>query len=103
MLPEERELTRLEAEQAELKERVTSAELELETIKTETAQFQSRYYKAVGRLYVQLDELDAEIAKARSEQAPNDFALKAHADAAKQKVQKSADEAGFIRAQPKPP
>jgi hypothetical protein len=40
MLPEERELARLEAEQAELKEQVTSAELELETIKTETARFQ---------------------------------------------------------------
>ena len=103
MLPEEKELTRLETEQAELKDRVAAAELELETIKTETAQFQSRYYQAVGRLYVQLDELDADIAKARLEQAPNDFALKAHADAAKQKAQKSADEAGFIRAQPKPP
>jgi len=103
MLPEERELARLEAEQAELKERVTAAELELETIKTETAQFQSRYYQEVGRLYVQLDELDAEIAKARSKQAPNDFTLKAHADAAKQKAQKSADEAGFVKQQPKPP
>jgi hypothetical protein len=102
MLPEERELARLEAEQAELKEQVTSAELELETIKTETAQFQSRYYQAVGQLYAQLDELDAEIAKVRLEQAPNDFTLKANADAAKQKAKKSADEAGFIRAQPKP-
>jgi hypothetical protein len=103
MLPEEQELARLEAEQAELKERVSAAELELETIKTETAQFQSRYYQVVGRLYVQLDELDAEIAKVRLDQVPNDTTLKAHADAAKQKAQKSADEAGFVRAQPKPP
>jgi predicted nucleic acid-binding Zn-ribbon protein len=103
MLPEEQELARLEAEQAELKERVSAAELELETIKTETAQFQSRYYQVVGRLYVQLDELDAEIGKVRLDQVPNDTTLKAHADAAKQKAQKSADEAGFVRAQPKPP
>src|SRR5262249_53883760 len=103
MLPEEKELARLEAEQAELKERVSAAELELETIKTETAQFQSRYYQAVGRLYVQLDELDAEIARVQSKQAPNDPNLEARADAAKQKAQKSADEASFIRAQPKPP
>jgi predicted nucleic acid-binding Zn-ribbon protein len=53
MLPEERELARLEAEQSELKEHVSAAELELETIKTETARFQSRYYEAVGSLYVQ--------------------------------------------------
>jgi hypothetical protein len=103
MLPEEKELARLEAEQSELKERVSAAELELETIKTETAQFQSRYYEAVGRLYVQLDELDAEIARVQSKQAPNDLSLKADADAAKQRAQKSADEAGFVRAQPKPP
>jgi hypothetical protein len=103
MLPEEKELARLEAEQAELKERVSAAELEQETIKTETAQFQSRYYQTVGRLYVQLDELDAEIAKIRLDRVPNDATLKAHADAAKQRAQKSADEAGFVRAQPKPP
>jgi hypothetical protein len=102
MLPEEIELARLETEQAELKERVSAAELELETIKTETAQFQSRYYQAVGRLYAQLDELDAEIAKASFEQAPNDFSLKAHADAARQKARKSADEAGFVKAESKP-
>jgi predicted nucleic acid-binding Zn-ribbon protein len=46
MLPEEKELARLEAEQTELKEEVTSAELALETIKTETAQFQHRYYQS---------------------------------------------------------
>jgi len=103
MLPEEKELARLEAEQSELKEHVSAAELKLETVKTETARFQSRYYEAVGRLYVQLDELDAEIAKIRLDQVPNDATLKAHADAAKQRAQKSADEAGFVRAQPKPP
>jgi hypothetical protein len=103
MLPEEKELARLEAEQTELKERVTSAELELETIKTETAQFQSRYYQAVGQLYAQLDELDAEIAKVRLEKAPNDFTLRAHARAAKQKAKQSADEASFVRVQPEPP
>jgi hypothetical protein len=43
MLPEEQELNRLESEQAELEEQVTSAELMLETSKTEIAQFQHRY------------------------------------------------------------
>ena len=62
MLPEEQELARLEAEQTTLEEQVTSAELALETTKTETAQFQHRYYQTVGRLYAQLDELDAQIA-----------------------------------------
>jgi hypothetical protein len=103
MFPEEKELARLEAEQAELKERVTSIELELETIKTETARFQHRYYQAVGRLYAQLDELDAQIAHARMEQAPNDATLKSYAQAAKQRAKQSAEEAGLIEAKPKPP
>ena len=101
MLPEEQALARLEAEQAELKEQVTSAELALETVKTETAQFQRRYYKAVGRLYAQLDELDAHIANLRMEQTPDDAPLKARARAAKQQAKQSAEEAGLGQAQPK--
>ncbi len=103
MLPEEQELARMEAEQAELEEQVTSAELALETSKTEAAQFQQRYYQAVGRLYAQLDELDAQIAKAQMELAPNDAALKAHAYAAERRAQRSAQEAGLIESQAKPP
>jgi hypothetical protein len=103
MLPEEKELARLEAEQAELKERVASAELILETTKTETSQFQHRYYLAVGRLYAQLDELDARIANLRMVQAPHDASVKAQAQAAKQRAKKSAEEAGLVEAQPEPP
>src|SRR4051794_12054428 len=100
MLPEEKELTRLEAEQAELKERVSTAELELETVKTETARFESRYYQAVGRLYAQVDEMDAELNGVQSQQAPDDLTLKAHAEVAKEKARRSAVEAGLVRAQP---
>jgi hypothetical protein len=103
MLPEEKELARLEAEQTDLKELVTASELVLETTKTETAQFQHRYYRAVGRLYAQLDELDAHIANLRTEQAPDDAPLKAQARAAKQQAKKSAEEAGLVEAQPEPP
>lgn len=103
MLPEELELLRLESEQAELEEQVTLAELALETIKTETAHFQHRYYQAVGKLYAQLDELDAQIAKARARLYPNDVAVQTHAQATEQQARKSAEEAGLIEAQPVPP
>ncbi|MDP2200198.1 MAG: J domain-containing protein, partial [Sulfurimicrobium sp.] len=103
MLPEEQELTRLEGEQAALEEQVTSAELALETAKTETAQFQHRYYQTVGRLYAQLDELDAQIANAHVAQSPDDVAAQAHAQAAQEQARKSAEEAGLIEAQPAPP
>ena len=102
MLPEEKELARFGAQQAELKEQVTSAELELETIKAETAQFQHRYYQAVGRLYAKLDEIDAQIAKARAKQAPGDADAQSHALAAEQRARKSAREAGLEEAKPKP-
>jgi hypothetical protein len=102
MLPEEKELVRLEADQAELKEQVISAELALETIKTETARFQHRYYQSVGLLYAELDQIEAQIANIRVERAPHDTTLKAHARAAEQQARQSAEEAGLGEAQPKP-
>ena len=102
MLPEEQELTRLESEQALLEDQVTSAELALETTKTETAQFQRRYYQTVGRLYAQLDELDAQIANVRAKTSPNNEAAQTHAEAAQEQARKSAEEAGLIEAQPAP-
>jgi hypothetical protein len=103
MLPEEQELIRLEGEQAELEDQVTSAELELETTKTETAQFQHRYHRTVGRLYAALDELDALLAKVQAGHSPDDAAAQAHALAAEQQARASAEEAGLIEAQPSPP
>lgn len=103
MLPEEQELIRLETEQAELEEQVASAELELETAKAETAQFHHRYHQTVGRLYAQLDELDALIAKVQAGLSPDDAAAQAHALAAEQQAKASAEEAGLIEAQPAPP
>jgi hypothetical protein len=103
MLPEEKELARLEAEQAELREQVTSAELGLETIKTETTQFQHRYYQTLGRLYAELDEIDARIANLRAKQAPDDPTLTAHAHAAERQAKESAEEAGLNVKKPKPP
>src|SRR3989338_9104937 len=103
MLPEEQELMRLEAKQATLEEQVTTAELTLETSKTETAQFQHRYHQTVGRLYAQLDEMDALLARVQAGHSPDDAAAQAHAHAAEQQAKASAEEAGLIEAQPVPP
>jgi hypothetical protein len=99
----EEELTRIVSDQAKLAEQVVSAELELETVKTETAQFQRRYYEMVGRFYAQLDELDAQIANAHAGLSPDDAAAQVHAQAAQEQARKSAEEAGLIEAQPPPP
>ncbi len=92
MLPEEQELNRLESEQAALEEQVATAELALETGKTETVQFQHRYHQTVGRLYAQLDELDAQIARVQAGLSPNDAAAQIRAQAAEKQAQTSAEE-----------
>lgn len=103
MLPEEQELLRLEGEQTELETDVAAKELVLETTKTETAQFQQRYYKTVGRLYVQIDELEAQIACEALESSHDDEAAISKAQAAQAQARKSAEEAGLIEALPTPP
>jgi hypothetical protein len=103
MLPEEEELAKLEDEHSKLKEEVTSLELMLETIKTETAQFEHRYYQTVGRLYTELDLIDAQIASLQAKQFPDDLTLQTHARSADEQAKKTAEEVGLIQAQPDPP
>lgn len=103
MLPEEQELNRLESEQNELEEQVTSAELSLETLKTELSQFNYRYNQSVGRLYVELDELNAHIALVQAGQHPDDVEAQFRAQAAQEQAKKSAEEAGLIESKPPPP
>ncbi|MQM35335.1 MULTISPECIES: J domain-containing protein [unclassified Candidatus Accumulibacter] len=103
MLPEERELSRLEREQLQLADQVATAELECETTKTEIAQFQRRYYETVGRLFAEIDDFDAQIADALAGHAPGDRAAQARAEAAQEKARQSAEEAGLIEEQAAPP
>ncbi len=102
MLPEEQELLRLETEQAELEEQVASAELALKTIKSRSARFRHRYYATVGRLYAQLDDLDAQLAEGRARHDPNDSVLSAHAHSARERARQSSAEAGLVEKEPKP-
>lgn len=102
MLPEEQELARLDAQQKELEEQLASAELALESAVTETERFKQRYYRIVGALYAELDELDARIDNAQLKQAPNDPKLRANAKASEERAKKSAEEAGLAANQSKP-
>lgn len=103
MLPEEQELNRLESEQNELEEQVASVELSLETLKTELSQFNHRYNQSVGRLYVELDELDAQIALVQAGQHPDDVEAQFRAQGAQEQAKKSAEEAGLIESKQPPP
>lgn len=103
MLPEEEELDRLEKEQAELEESVTSAEVQLETEKVDLARYQHRYYQTVGRLYAELDDIEARIAGKLADASPEDSGAQDRAEAAQEKARESAEEAGLAEKMPAPP
>jgi hypothetical protein len=103
MLPEEQELNRLESEQTTLEDQVASDELTLETLKAESAQFEYHYYQTVGRLYVELDELIAQIARAEAGLDLDNAEAQAEAEAAEEQARKTAEEAGVVEKQPPPP
>lgn len=103
MLPEEHELNRLESEQAILEDQVASDELTLETLKAESAQFEYHYYQTVGLLYVELDRLIAQIARAEAGLDLDNAEAQAEAEAAEEQARKTAEEAGVVEKQPPPP
>jgi len=97
------ELARLEAEQAQLQEQVALFELERETTKTDVARFQQRYYDTVGRLLVELDTLLAALSRQAAAANPDVIEIQIEASAAEARARQSAEEAGLIAAQPRPP
>ncbi|MGZ8946056.1 MAG: J domain-containing protein [Methylococcaceae bacterium] len=103
MLPEEQELNRLESEQAALEDQVANTELTLETIKAETSRFEHHYYQTIGRFYVELDQIIAQIARAEAGLEEDNSEAQAKAEAAEHQAQKSAEEAGVAERQPLPP
>jgi hypothetical protein len=66
------ELAARRQEFARLADLLAERELELADLQTALTRFQSRYYHAVGSKYVLLDELQARLAKRRSERYPED-------------------------------
>ncbi|HTH95547.1 MAG TPA: hypothetical protein VL550_09950 [Rhodocyclaceae bacterium] len=70
------EAARRQGEIEMLVQEIAELELELATTQAEIADFSQRYHAAVGRLLVELDILQAEIARRSAAKKPNDAALK---------------------------
>lgn len=100
--PEIQELQRLKTHQAELEANVADSELEHETLKADSARFKQRYYQTVGRLYAELDEWIAKVARAQAGKFPKNEALETEAKAAEKQAEKSAEEAGIKEPVPEP-
>jgi len=90
--PEEAELAAKKAELERLSEVLAEKELDLEELKHTLAAFQHRYYSEVGKRYVELDELRAQIAELKARQTPQDHELSQEAVRARTQARKSAEE-----------
>jgi hypothetical protein len=80
--PEDRELARKRAEQAELEAELAERELRSENLRAELGAFERRYLHFVGSRYAELDEWKAQLAARLVEQQPgNERARQAARDA----------------------
>ncbi|QDD09421.1 J domain-containing protein [Candidatus Methylopumilus planktonicus] len=102
-LPEEEELLRLESEQKTLEEKTVYSEMQLETERVELSRFQIRYYQTIGKLYSELDKLDARIAKIKAGENPDDEDLKEKAKEAQEQAKKSFKESEMHKDEEIPP
>ncbi|MFH1674855.1 MAG: hypothetical protein ABIF87_15745 [Pseudomonadota bacterium] len=90
--PEEAELATKKAEIERLSQLLAEKELDLKELKLTVAAFQHRHYSQVGKRYVELDELRAQIAELKARQKPQDHELNQEAVKARTQAKKAAEE-----------
>src|SRR4051794_35785146 len=95
--PEQLELEKKKAELAVLQLLLSQRELDLATLQNELRAFEVRYLRTVGKLYAQLDDLEAQLADWEVQQRPHDQNVYEHAQAARAKAAVSADAIGDAR------
>ena len=91
LTPEERELEAKRAILRALEIDLAQQELNLATLQGALRAFEASYYRAVGPLYRELDEIEAQTAEAFARQRPNDSALRGRAAAARAKACETAE------------
>jgi hypothetical protein len=82
----------LRMELAQLTQDVAELELELATAQAEVGEFTRRYYELVGRRMVELDALQARLASAQAQCAPDDPRAHAEAQDRQERAEQSARE-----------
>ena len=82
----------LQMELAQLTQDVAELELELATAQAEVAEFTRRYYSLVGRRMVELDAIQARLAREQAERAPENPGVRAEAREKREKAEQSARE-----------
>ncbi len=90
--PEEIEIQEKKLELSRLSEELAQKEMDLEDARLSLRQFQRRYYNTVGRKYVILDDLLAQIAELTAAKKPYDQNAKTAATQARSQAKESARE-----------
>lgn len=94
--PEERELERKRKKLARLEERLAQREQEAVDLRAELKEFEVKYVMMVGRLYAELDDIDAAIAEQEAHLCPNDDVAQQRAAEARRRATESAAHADEV-------
>lgn len=90
LAPEEIELNKKRAVLERLKDRVADREEEMTDLRTELEKFEANYSMQVGRLYANLDEIEAKIAEEEYKLVPDDEEIKKKAEELRRRAEESA-------------
>src|SRR3972149_575250 len=90
--PEEDELELKRIELAKLSELLAEKELELTTLRSFVLHFEHRYLKEVGIKYVELDEINAQIAEKMARENPQDTAFQEESEIDRETANSTAKE-----------
>lgn len=90
LTPEQIELDKKHKVLERLKDRLADREEEMAELRAELEQFEANYKMDVGRLYAELDEIEAQIAEEEVKLAPDDEEIKRKAEDARCRAAESA-------------
>jgi len=90
--PEEDELELKRAELAKSSELLAEKELELASLRNSVIHFEHRYYRQVGIKYVELDEINAQIAEKIARQNPKDVYSQKESETARETANSTTKE-----------
>src|SRR5688500_15486746 len=93
LTPEDIELNKKRAVLERLKDRLADREEGMTDLRTELEQFEAQYSMQVGRLYADLDEIEALIAEEEFKLVPDDEEIKKKADELRRRAEESAKRA----------
>lgn len=98
--PEEAELAKKKIELDRLSQVLAEKELNIEELNLAIGRFQHRYFSEVGRKYVELDELRAQIAELKAKQHPQNHELKEEAVTYRKQARDSKNEYEDLNIEP---